>query len=72
LKLLGLPVINAEGEAEALCARLAKHHFVDYIFTEDSDAITYAISMDGPNDCVKVIRRGKFNTFEEFCTKTLL
>lgn len=41
LKLLGIPVIEANGEAENTCAHLQKEGIVDYTFTEDSDALTF-------------------------------
>lgn len=41
LKLLGIPVIEANGEAEATCAALQKNNYVDYTFTEDTDSFTF-------------------------------
>ncbi len=41
LKLLGIPVLEAYGEAEATCAELQKTNLVQYTFTEDSDALTF-------------------------------
>jgi flap endonuclease-1 len=41
LKLLGVPVIEANGEAENTCASLQKKGIVDYTYTEDTDALTF-------------------------------
>ena len=41
LKLLGIPVIESNGEAENTCAFLQKKGIVDYTFTEDTDALTF-------------------------------
>lgn len=41
LRLLGMPVIEADGEAEAVCAELCKKNYADYTFTEDSDSLTF-------------------------------
>lgn len=41
LRLLGVPVIEAYGEAEATCAELQKNNLVQFTFTEDSDALTF-------------------------------
>jgi len=41
LKLLGVPIIESNGEAETTCAALQKNGIVDYTFTEDTDALTF-------------------------------
>jgi len=41
LKLLGIPFVEANGEAETTCAELQKRGIVDYTFTEDTDALTF-------------------------------
>lgn len=41
LKLLGMPVLRARGEAEALCAQLNSEGFVDACITADSDAFLF-------------------------------
>ncbi len=41
MKLLGVPVIESNGEAETTCAALQKRGIVDYTFTEDTDALTF-------------------------------
>jgi flap endonuclease-1 len=42
LKLMGIPYINATDDAEALCVALQYNGLVDYIYTEDTDAIVYS------------------------------
>lgn len=44
LKLLGMPVLRARGEAEALCAQLNCEAFVDACITSDSDAFLFGAS----------------------------
>lgn len=41
LGLMGMPVLRAEAEAEALCARLNGEGHVDACITSDSDAFLY-------------------------------
>jgi flap endonuclease GEN len=41
LELLGIPVLKANGEAEALCAQLNSQGFVDACITPDSDAFLF-------------------------------
>ncbi|KAL3649515.1 hypothetical protein CASFOL_005918 [Castilleja foliolosa] len=41
LELLGMPILKAKGEAEALCAELNKEGYVDACITSDSDAFLY-------------------------------
>ena len=41
LRLLGIPIIEADGEAEATCSWLNKMGIVDYTFTEDTDSLTF-------------------------------
>lgn len=40
-KMMGLPIFQADGEAEALCAYLAVHNYVDAVLTEDTDVLAY-------------------------------
>ncbi len=44
LKLMGIPYINASEDAEAMCVSLYYNSLVDYIYTEDTDAIVYSIA----------------------------
>jgi flap endonuclease-1 len=39
--MMGIPTFQADGEAEALCAHLAIHGYVDAVLTEDSDVLAY-------------------------------
>lgn len=41
LELLGMPVLEARSEAEALCAQLNKEGHVDACITADSDAFLF-------------------------------
>lgn len=41
LELLGMPVLKAKGEAEALCAQLNREEHVDACITADSDAFLF-------------------------------
>ncbi|KAK4747399.1 hypothetical protein SAY87_013985 [Trapa incisa] len=41
LELLGIPVMHAKGEAEALCAQLNRGGYVEACITADSDAFLY-------------------------------
>jgi flap endonuclease-1 len=43
LRLMGVEVIQAPEEAEAQCAALAKANLVDYVYTEDMDALTFGM-----------------------------
>lgn len=44
LKMLGLPVLYADDDAERMCVDLVRKGFCDYVYTEDSDAIVYAVA----------------------------
>ena len=48
LKLLGIPYINSDGEAEALANQLCRIGYVDYVLSEDMDTMVYG--------CPKLIR----------------
>ncbi len=81
IKLLGIPMIAANGEAEALCVKMARNNLVDYVYTEDSDAITYAVasylkeSTDDKtsfsND-IKIIKKGPSQNFIEMNVNKIL
>lgn len=58
LKLMGIPYINANEDAEALCVSLYYNSLVDYIYTEDTDAIVYSISYaNKTRDFPKILRK---------------
>lgn len=59
LKLLGIPVLKANGEAEALCAQLNSHGFVDACITPDSDAFLF-----GASSVIKSIKPNSTEPFE--------
>ena len=41
LRLMGVPVVEAPGEAEASCVALVRHGACDFVVTEDMDALTF-------------------------------
>jgi 5'-3' exonuclease len=41
VQMMGIPAFQADGEAEALCAYLAIHGYVDAVFSEDTDVLAY-------------------------------
>lgn len=44
LKLMGIPYIVANDDAEAYCVHLQRQGYVDYVYTEDTDIIPYYIA----------------------------
>lgn len=40
--ILGIPIVDSEGEAEATCAAMNKKGLVDAVLTEDTDVLAYA------------------------------
>jgi flap endonuclease-1 len=61
LKLMGIPFIVAEEDAEAFCVTLQRKGIVNYVYTEDTDIIPYTIASIGDNS-VKVLRKGYSNS----------
>ncbi|CAH8336746.1 unnamed protein product [Eruca vesicaria subsp. sativa] len=59
LKLMGIPVLKAKGEAEALCAQLNSQGFVDACITPDSDAFLF-----GAYSVIKSIKPNSREPFE--------
>ncbi|XWS77115.1 hypothetical protein CRYUN_Cryun01aG0234500 [Craigia yunnanensis] len=59
LELLGMPVLKANGEAEALCAQLNKDGHVDACITADSDAFLF-----GATCVIKCLRPNSREPFE--------
>uniref|UniRef100_A0A7N0SZL6 Flap endonuclease GEN-like 1 n=1 Tax=Kalanchoe fedtschenkoi TaxID=63787 RepID=A0A7N0SZL6_KALFE len=66
LELLGMPVLNARGEAEALCAQLNREGHVDACITTDSDAFLY-----GANCVIKSIKPNLKEPFECYHMPTI-
>jgi len=62
LKLMGIPFIVANEDAEALCVSLHRKGQVDYIYTEDTDAITYfaasLVTSGISTKNIKILRKG--------------
>ncbi|KAM1230506.1 hypothetical protein ACFX2I_040649 [Malus domestica] len=61
LELLGMPVLKAKGEAEALCAQLNGDGHVDACITSDSDAFLF-----GAKCVIKTFRSNSKEPFECF------
>uniref|UniRef100_A0A1J3F3P9 Flap endonuclease GEN-like 1 n=5 Tax=Noccaea caerulescens TaxID=107243 RepID=A0A1J3F3P9_NOCCA len=59
LELLGIPVVKAQGEAEALCAQLNREGYVDACITPDSDAFLF-----GAKCVIKGIKPNSREPFE--------
>lgn len=59
LELLGVPVLKAKGEAEALCAQLNREELVDACITSDSDAFLF-----GANCVIKNMQPNSNEPFE--------
>ncbi|XP_060218743.1 flap endonuclease GEN-like 1 isoform X2 [Lycium barbarum] len=59
LELLGVPVLKAKGEAEALCAQLNREGQVDACITSDSDALLF-----GANCVIKNMQPNSNEPFE--------
>jgi flap endonuclease-1 len=68
LKLLGIPFIIANEDAEAFCVTLQKQGIADYVYTEDTDIIPYFIASLEPNhdttltESIKILRKGYLNS----------
>ncbi len=76
LKLLGIPFVVAEDDAEAFCVTLQKRKIADYVYTEDTDIIPYFIanmyneqtnesSSDEPileQSSLKILKKGYLNS----------
>ncbi|XP_065864729.1 flap endonuclease GEN-like 1 [Euphorbia lathyris] len=59
LQLFGMPVLKADGEAEALCAQLNSQGYVDACITADSDAFVF-----GANCVIKSLKPNSVEPFE--------
>jgi flap endonuclease-1 len=65
LKLMGIPFIVANEDAEAFCVTLQKKGIADYVYTEDTDIIPYFIaSIDNCQEQkpMKILRKGYLNS----------
>jgi flap endonuclease-1 len=67
LKLMGIPFIVANEDAEAFCVTLQRKGIADYVYTEDTDIIPYFIasleSTSGQNNSeLKILRKGYLNS----------
>lgn len=69
LKLLGVPFIVANNDAEAFCVTLQQNKLADYIYTEDTDIIPYIIASlenGAQYESMKILRRGYPNYKKSF------
>lgn len=70
LKLMGIPFIVADEDAEAFCVTLQKKGIADYVYTEDTDIIPYFIaSLESEHGLelesehsIKILRKGYLNS----------
>lgn len=61
LSLMGIPYLQASGEADVLCAKLCEMNIVDYVLTEDMDILTF-----GANRIIKnIFRKGEIRVIEK-------
>ena len=58
LKLMGIPFIVANEDAEAFCVTLQKKGIADYVYTEDTDIIPYFIASITDQKPIKILRKG--------------
>ncbi|KRH93809.1 5'-3' exonuclease [Pseudoloma neurophilia] len=61
---MGVPFLNSENEAEALCVQLCKEKVVDFVCTEDMDALCFGAPY--------LLRNPKKNEFQEYNLKEIL
>lgn len=73
LKCLGIPVLKAVGESEETCAFLQKQGLVDYVFTEDTDSLTFGAKQVVLNQkvyCLDIILQSlnlSYDSFIDLC-----
>lgn len=64
LDLIGIPYIQAEGEADCLCSYLVKTNNIDFAYSSDMDFLSFG--------CTKLIKKNKANKVFEFNLNQLL
>lgn len=64
LRLMGIMFVESENEAEALCSQMCKEQVVDYVCTEDMDALCFGAP--------KLLRNPKKDVFHEYDLKEIL
>lgn len=64
LQILGFDVIHMDAEAESICAQLQQSGYVNFTFTDDTDAIVLG--------CEKVLRSDTNDTFSEITLELVL
>lgn len=64
MNLMGVPFVDSENEAEALCVQLCKEKIVDYVCTEDMDALCFGSPI--------LLRNPKKDVFYEYHLEEIL
>eukprot|EP00978_Attheya_sp_CCMP212_P000230 scaffold439_cov57-Attheya_sp.AAC.2 len=64
LKLLGIPVVRAQAEGEALCALLNKEGFVDGVISNDGDCLLFGAKVIYTRFSVENLERGEVMRYE--------
>ena len=81
LEYLGVPYLNVEAEAEAVCVRLARDKLVDYVYSEDTDCVVFGVTcldidLSGSSDLsendICILRKNKDDTFVELSCRQIL
>ncbi|XP_069368058.1 probable flap endonuclease 1 homolog isoform X2 [Paralichthys olivaceus] len=67
MKLLGVPSVQAPGDAEALCARLVREGIVDAVASEDMDTLAF-----GANTLIRQLNAKKDSEVTEYSLPKLL
>lgn len=61
LTLMGIPYLQAKGEADILCAKLCEKNYVDFVLTEDMDILTF-----GADKIIKnIFRKGNIKVIHK-------
>jgi len=61
LSLMGIPYLQAKGEADILCAKLCEKNIVDFVLTEDMDILTFGASRIIKN----IFRKGNIKVIQK-------
>uniref|UniRef100_A0A6C0K961 XPG N-terminal domain-containing protein n=1 Tax=viral metagenome TaxID=1070528 RepID=A0A6C0K961_9ZZZZ len=67
LKILGIPFIEAKGEAEHLCSYLQRNGVGDFTVTDDSDAFAF-----GSTKVIRFIKNNNMGCLECYCLDSIL
>lgn len=69
---LGIPYLCLEAEAECVCIYLCAKGLADYVYSEDTDCITYGSSVVSEFNDLLILKKGMNDSFYEFSTKKFL